>query len=246
MQAIQKANDCDLNYRSSKNQRLLVELILMQIASITFDGEKKKSVDYIIPATFFQVLSPKKETAITPKKETVIAEENSIKKTAIETSILKNIGRLNKQPSKYSLKGFKQQKDGKKKVVEENFDKHPKTIFTEKKLQEFWKEYIYLLNTKGERSIASIIGTDIPKLEENFQISFTVPNKLMQDQFKKGRPKLLHFIREKLNNYSIVIVVNLNEAVEKKFAYTQEEKYKRLKEKNPILEKLRQTFELDF
>ena len=43
LQAINKANDCDLNYRASKNQRLLVELTLMQIASITFDGEKKKS-----------------------------------------------------------------------------------------------------------------------------------------------------------------------------------------------------------
>ena len=43
MQAINKANDCDLNYRASKNQRLLVELSLMQIASITFDGEKKKT-----------------------------------------------------------------------------------------------------------------------------------------------------------------------------------------------------------
>jgi DNA polymerase-3 subunit gamma/tau len=43
MQAIEKANDCDLSYRASKNQRLLVELSLMQIASITFDGEKKKA-----------------------------------------------------------------------------------------------------------------------------------------------------------------------------------------------------------
>ncbi len=43
MQAIDKANDCDLNYRASKNQRLVVELTLMQIASITFDGEKKKT-----------------------------------------------------------------------------------------------------------------------------------------------------------------------------------------------------------
>ncbi len=40
--SIDKANDCDLKYKSSKNQRLLVELCLMQIASITFDGEKKK------------------------------------------------------------------------------------------------------------------------------------------------------------------------------------------------------------
>jgi len=40
--AIEKANNCDLQYKSSKNQRLLVELCLMQLASITFDGEKKK------------------------------------------------------------------------------------------------------------------------------------------------------------------------------------------------------------
>ena len=41
MQAIDLANECDLNYKISKNQRLLVELTLMKIASITFDGKKK-------------------------------------------------------------------------------------------------------------------------------------------------------------------------------------------------------------
>lgn len=40
--AIDKANDCDLKYKASKNQRLLVELCLLQIASINFDGAKKK------------------------------------------------------------------------------------------------------------------------------------------------------------------------------------------------------------
>jgi DNA polymerase-3 subunit gamma/tau len=38
LKGIDKANDCDLKYKTSKNQRLLVELVLMQIASITFDG----------------------------------------------------------------------------------------------------------------------------------------------------------------------------------------------------------------
>jgi DNA polymerase-3 subunit gamma/tau len=36
------ANECDLKFKVSQNQRLLVELCLMQLASITFDGEKKK------------------------------------------------------------------------------------------------------------------------------------------------------------------------------------------------------------
>ena len=42
MKGIELANSCDLKYKTSKNQRLLVELTLMQLASITFDGEKKK------------------------------------------------------------------------------------------------------------------------------------------------------------------------------------------------------------
>jgi len=42
LDAIKIANDCDLNYKSSKNQRLLVELSLMQLASLTQNlGEKK-------------------------------------------------------------------------------------------------------------------------------------------------------------------------------------------------------------
>ncbi|SHM72758.1 DNA polymerase III subunit gamma/tau [Polaribacter sp. KT 15] len=254
MQSIKKANDCDLNYRASKNQRLLVELTLMQIASITFDGEKKKPANYIIPATFFQSLSPaknKKPAAIIKNAASELTSKQTAtdKKEATEVAkpkpVLKNFGRLNKQPSKYSLKGFNQQTKVKKVVVEENFDNHPKDFFTEQKLQETWKEYAQNLHKKGERSMASIVGTDIPKLEKGYKISFSVPNKLMKDQFLKGRPKLLNFLRESLNNYGIDINVILNETTEKKFAYTPQEKYIKLKEKNPLLDKLRQTFELD-
>ena len=258
LQAIQKANDCDLNYRASKNQRLLVELTIMQIASITFDGEKKKPANYIIPATFFQALSPlkKKTTAVITTKPEEIAtpivtepkpeiQKTVVEKSAVQKPILKNVGRLNTKPGKYSLKGFNQQKEVKKTVVEENFDQHPKTTFTEEKLQELWKAYVALLNSKGERSMASIVGTDIPSLGTDYKITFTVPNKLMEDQFIKGRPGLMKFLRAQLNNYGISIVVELNEAIEKKFAYTPQEKYNKLKEKNPLLEKLRQAFELD-
>ena len=130
-------------------------------------------------------------------------------------------------------------------VEEENFDNHPKDIFTEEVLQQLWKEYVALLITKGERSMASIVGTDLPKLGPDFKITFTVPNKLMEDQFRKGRPKLINFLREKLNNYGIKILVVLNETVEKKFAYTPLEKYNKMKEINPLLAKLRNAFELD-
>ncbi|NRA94209.1 MAG: DNA polymerase III subunit gamma/tau, partial [Psychroserpens sp.] len=54
LKGIELANDCDLKYKTSKNQRLLVELCLMQLASITFDGEKKNSKPFIIPPSYFK------------------------------------------------------------------------------------------------------------------------------------------------------------------------------------------------
>jgi DNA polymerase-3 subunit gamma/tau len=42
IQALEIANTCDLKYKTSQNRRLLVELALMKLASIGFDGEKKK------------------------------------------------------------------------------------------------------------------------------------------------------------------------------------------------------------
>ena len=48
IKAIDLANICDLNYKSSKNQRLLIELCLMQLASLTFNSDnseqKKKNL----------------------------------------------------------------------------------------------------------------------------------------------------------------------------------------------------------
>ncbi|TXD59115.1 DNA polymerase III subunit gamma/tau [Polaribacter sp. IC066] len=245
MQAINKANDCDLNYRVSKNQRLLVELTLMQIASITFDGEKKKPANYIIPATFFQALSPAPKQVIQPvqqKVETLPTKKVEAIKPKPEKPVLVSAQRLT---SSLSLKSIHQKKVVKKLAVEENFDNHPKDVFTEKQLQDLWKAYVALLQKNGERSMASIVATDVPRLAADFNVSFTVPNKLMEEQFKRGRPKLLNFLRDQLNNYGISILVKLNETVEKKFAYTPLEKFNKMKEMNPLLEKLRQTFELD-
>ena len=246
--AIQKANDCDLNYKSSKNQRLLVELTLMQIASITFDGEKKKPANFIIPATFFQALMPakKKEVIEVPKKEVeikTIVSESIPEKIAESPKPVLEIAR--KRDSSLSLKSIFQPKEVEKTGIKENYDDYPKTVFTIKKLELYWKEYANLLEKKGEQSMAAIISIGKPVLGENFQISCAVSNSLMQDQFLRTRPNLLHFLREKLNNYGIDILVTLDESISKKFAYTPQEKFNKLKEKNPLIEKLRQTFELD-
>jgi len=252
IKSIDKANQCDLNYRASKNQRLLVELTLMQIASITFDGEKKKPANYIIPATFFTSLSPLKKQNTTVKVAPVIIKKEVIKDpikpvvspkiTAPKPPVLQN---LKRRTNSLSLKSIHQKKEQKHTLQEVNYDNHPKDSFTEKELQKNWSDYQKLLVKKGEKSMASILAADLPSLQDNFNVQFMLPNKLMEDQLKLGKPKLIKFLRESLNNFGITIKVVVNETVEKKFAYTPQEKYNKLKEKNPFLKKLKDTFQLD-
>lgn len=42
IKALDIANDCDLKYKTSRSPRLMVELMLMQLASLTYQGDKKK------------------------------------------------------------------------------------------------------------------------------------------------------------------------------------------------------------
>ena len=247
--AINKANDCDLSYRASKNQRLLVELTLMQIASITFDGEKKKSANYIIPATFFTSLSPVAKSIVkTPERKKVIQVEEPktpIKKVpSIPKPILKNVTR--RSANSLSLKSVHAKKEAKKEVVlDENYDNHPKDIFTQKELEKVWKLYHAKLLKSGQKSIAATLNADLPVLNEGFKISLTLPNTLMQDQIEKEKPKLIKHLRSTLNNYGIQLTIIVNETVTKKFAYTPQEKYAKLLEKNPAMAKLKEVFKLD-
>ncbi len=247
IEAINKANDCDLSYRVSKNQRLLVELTLMQIASITFDGEKKKLANYIIPATFFTSLSPAVKSIVKTqesKKAVTIVEEpkTPIIKVAV-IPILKNVAR---RTSSLSLKSVHIKKDEKKEEsLDENYDNHPKDIFTQKELEKAWKLYHTKLIKKGQKSIAATFNADFPVLIDKFKISLTLPNTLMQDQIEKEKPKLIKHLRTTLNNYGIQLSIVVSETVTKKFAYTVQEKYNKLLEINPAMAKLKDVFKLD-
>jgi len=68
LEAIEIANSCDLKYKMSRNQRLLVELCLMQLASLTAKGEKKKSSltdeRFVLPPSYFKNVVPNIPEAI--------------------------------------------------------------------------------------------------------------------------------------------------------------------------------------
>ncbi len=248
LQAIDLANNCDLKYKGSKNQRLLVELTLMQLASITFDGEKKNSKPYIIASVTFKTSKKRiRKTAIpiiaTPKKVTPEISDNS--KRSTNSKIVKPVlATETRRRSALTLKSIQRQTDISNIEVEAEVVEGPTEKFDEQKVILYWNEYSKILYDNGKKILTSIINSNKPTVVDD-SIHFVLPNTLMRDELESAKPALLKFIREKLNNFKVDLIIDVNEEETKKYAYTPQEKYEKFKEKNSAIELLKKTFDLD-
>jgi len=248
LQAIELANECDLKYKSSKNQRLLVELTLMQLASITFDGEKKNNKPYIIAAIHFEskvkrrTFSKQTPTYQKPEKETITSKTVSKTVKKAPKPVLETTTR---RRSALSLTSINRKKELEKIEVEyDQVEGLPTDSFTESEAILAWKKYAALLLEKGKKSLTAVMNANTPYLKDK-NLNFDLPNHLMKDQLERGKYPLLKFVREQLNNFKVDLVLNVNEEETKKYAYTPQEKYEKLKEKNKAIELLKKTFDLD-
>jgi len=308
IEAIEIANGCDLQYKTSRNQRLLIELCLMQLASLTATGEKKKHSGngtaskkrYVIPPSHFkstvkettksssaEIVTPEpkveNETEMKSSKEGVSAslkdgepkkEEQEPSSTVAEptldpkpkehqpkedenisdhsgskiadkrSQIITDHG--NKKVSALSLKSIRKKQELKKEQLanqpdEENLPTNP---FTEDEMRTAWTQYAKKVETDGKYNLLSHLTMGIPKLDGNI-IHLEFPNDTIKVEVERAKYDLLGFLRDKLQNYDIDLDILVNETVQKKYAYTTREKFDKLTQKNPALEKLRREFDLD-
>lgn len=272
LKGIELANTCDLTYKNSQNQRLLVELCLMQLASITFDGEKKKSNAFIIPPTYFKNNSysitevkpvenkvaessePQIENNSEPAKITVESfeahkvETSESTKTA-NTSAISNQQATISNPPKVSALSLASIRAKKELEAKQNLHiKHqgelPSQDFTETDMLLLWNKYAQRLSDSGKKLMSTYMLMNEPVLKGT-TITLELPNESTKEEFQSGCVEILGYLRGKLHNHDIMIEVHVNETVEKKYAFTPDDKYERLKGINPAIELLRKTFDLD-
>lgn len=92
--------------------------------------------------------------------------------------------------------------------------------------------------------LASILNSSEPNLKET-TVDLIYPNAMMLEEVKKNQIHVLNYLREKLKNYQLGFNLILDEKQEKRYAYTPEEKYQKLKEINPMIEEMRKVLFLD-
>lgn len=132
-----------------------------------------------------------------------------------------------------------EQKGKKAKSEEEAHEK-----FTENQILVAWDSYVKRLKKKGKKILASILETDLPTVNGTV-LEIELPNETMKMDLEREQGFLMTHIKREIKNTHIELKITVNKEAAKKYAFTPREKYEKLKEKNPLVEKLKNTFDLD-
>lgn len=181
-----------------------------------------------------------KEIPVTP---TPIEPSKIIEKTVEPTTNTSSEPKV----SAFSLAGIRAKKElqeSNKSIVRDHVHL-PTEAFTETDMLLQWNKYAQRLSDKGHKIMESLLLLNDPKLNGTI-ITHELPNEGSKIDFETEKTELLGYLRGKLHNHDIAIDVVVNEKVEQKFAFTDQDKYNRLNEINPNLELLKRTFDLGF
>ncbi len=265
LEALDIANSCDLKFKTSRNQRLLVELCLMQLTSLTAQGEKKKpnklNKRFVLPPKHFKtIVGQTQEKLDIPKpSDPVVKKETQNKKTQKppalspegkqapkDSQISKTEPVGSKRVSALSLKSIEKKQQLAKKVSDrsQNKEKLPTEEFTQEQMITHWNAYTKIVKEQGKYNLLSHLTMSVPILKDGM-IHLEFPNQTIKLEVERDKFDLLTYMRKKLKNHSVDLVIGVNELPLKRYAYTDKEKYEKLVEKNPNLEALRNAFELD-
>ena len=266
--AISLINNCEINFKNIRNRRVHIELTLMQLASLHFDGEKK---NYIIPASKIENNISNFESNLLSKKSldvisNIDVSENSSKETKNDISYKKNeLGNYSEIENKAEndlkrkdidhplepVSSFSLSSIALKKAASKILKPNKRIIKSEEKfklesLKKYLKKYVENLNNEGKKNIASILSMNPIKLKENNKIIFKVANEMNRVEVNLEKEKLLPYLKKHLRNDKIKLEVEIFENRKQEQIQTATEKYQYLLKLNPQLKELRKKFNLDF
>ena len=259
--AIEIVNDCDLNYRLSRNKRLLSDLALIRLCQLftsqnaTEDQKKKELISPIqvqqpvansITANHSVLSTPINTSTDSnrPVEQTQLAQPVQ-RVTMPDTSSQQEQKRAEAQSIKsmgVSISAFNQKKN-EEAVQETQRTEVLSERFTPLQLINEWKAYAESLTE--EIHLRNTMLHCLPDLQDNAMFEVVVNNPVQEQNLTENGTVILSFIRSQLRNTHITMTIRVSQDNEKKLAYTPAEKFNLMMEENPSLRKLKDEFGLE-
>lgn len=272
LSALNIANQCEINYKTSKNQRLQVELALLKICHLS--SAIQLSQLGTLPAATNNEVVKKKLPNVTPQPELSVSEvkpslavpESDVPVNAVSdvsTRYLKeqrSDGGDANLPPKVKKGGWGTAKSSipalpdlnsifESKVVEEG-DHEPslvkgteEEVVTHDKFIQIWNTLAMEIKKDNKINLYTLMTAVPPKIVGN-QIEIEVENMVQMDVLNVAKIDILNYLRPALHNFLLDLkgVIMAHDVVRK--PYTSQEKYQAMVQKNPLLETLRKELNL--
>ncbi len=259
LNALNLLNKCELEYKSSKNQRLHVELTLMKLCHIqsvidlkseAADIKKKTPEQPVIPTS--EIVEPTKPKL--PEANTIKSVEQNLE---IKNIVVKPLPPLIRPTSEISTQskleklkqlvtvGKNENSLAEKTATIESSEESENNILTDEQFSTAINNYIEHLTSSGKKSLISIYKNAKFQVSENQIVEMILSSLHEKEMFEDDKVQITPFMRKIFGNqFEFKIIVNQS-ALPKK-AFTAEEKFIVMSNKNPVLLDLRNVLGLEF
>jgi DNA polymerase-3 subunit gamma/tau len=234
--ALEWSNESDLNYRYSKNKRLLLELLLIRLCQLNQQSspvaDKKKIT--------IEPLVPQEQTVLVEQKPTTPVQEKSIAEKPVAVKPVVSGPLAANSPLRRSIKPASDQPEAK---APETETKNPvlNESFTQEDLEKAWKNYA------GKEEDAHLKNTMLnisPQLQANNRIRIAVFNPDQENKLRNKVEEIKSNLSGQLRNTQIELEILVTEDEKDYIPYGGRDIFKFMAEKNPAIVSLAKEFNL--
>ena len=269
--AIKLCNDCDLNYRVSKNKRLLVELTLIQLSQLTGDpdelgsgrGPKRLKPLFQKAVATASTGQPNNSTpapSVASQQAGATAVRVANVSASSASSFLKGEGEQNGQAARsvsisrrpsFSIRSKANETETTTRV-------HSQRIVTaaavthqvedlpvsEEGIRICWKQFAATL-PKEQTAMAGRLQNLRPLLTDGLNVVVHIDNPMVASELSVMRLEIEEFLRRQLQNRKLTFEVVVEEIQSSRKIYSRVEQYQLLEKRNPAIGKLKELLDLD-
>lgn len=240
--------DAETAYRTSKNKRLTVELMLIRLANIAAPAQPATKEALPAPQVTAQAAKPAPQNAQPAQPAQAAPQMPQMP----QMPNIPNIPNLPNIPSLGALSGKAGQSSvsdrGPSSVSDRGLsgeagqNTQRNTPFTADQLNGAW---VGLKSTfKKEQRLVAMLDAHRPRLIDDHTALITFVNPWQEEEFKKFSRQILTILRNNLQNDTLLLQTVVAENMAPKRAYTAEEKYRVLQEQNPYLAEFKKQFDM--
>ena len=274
--AIKLCNNCCMNYRTSRNKRLLVELTLIELVQCgdndSDDGSGRspkilKPIFSSLAKSEVAMPQAKNEASVAKPAQAVTESPRTVQRPVTATAEPQTVtpptmqGRpveLQTRRSEGTSLGGMFRKS--RSIMETTDTNRPATTIstnttiaekietrktlTNELIGKAWTS-VALQLPENERALADRMKLIVPSLSTDNTFTISVDNQMVAELFEREAQRIIKGMRSDLGDVDIKMAVNVNKVVIERHVSDKGKQYEILKEKNPLIEKLRVELNLE-